>query len=194
MDLGRDLGSDTLRHALDLCPPGYGLEFGVATGGTLALISEYMPAIGFDSFQGLPEDWRPGFEAGRFACPVPIVNADLVVGLFEDTLPGWTPPGPIGLVHIDCDLYSSTVTVLQHVGQYLDEGCFLVFDEWHGYPGCEQHEQRAWQEYVLRTGVTWTPIGYGPEQFALQLSSPGGTAETRSAEPTLFTSLGTTSA
>lgn len=180
-DLGPDFGddyTDVLRHVLAQHPRGYGLEFGVATGGTLTLIAEQMPAIGFDSFQGLPEDWRSGFEAGRFACSPPVVNAELVIGLFADTLPGWAPPGPIGLVHVDCDLYSSTVTVLDNIGPHLRVGCYLVFDEWHGYPGCEQHEQQAWSEYAARTGVVWKVIGHGPEQFALQLLSLGATAVT----------------
>lgn len=170
--LGPWLGSDphdTLKHALSLRPQGYGLEFGVAEGGTLRLIAERMPAIGFDSFRGLPEDWRGGFETGKFACAPPNVDAELVIGLFADTLPGWTPPGPIGLVHIDCDLYSSTVTVLEHVGPHLRPGCLVVFDEFHGYPGAEQHEALAWGEYAERTETRWTALGHGPEQLAIRL-------------------------
>ena len=114
MDLGPYLGDDytsTLRHVLALKPTGYALEFGVAGGTTLRLIAASMPAIGFDSFKGLPEDWRGGFHAGKFACDIPDVgSAELVIGLYVDTLPTWTPPGPIGLVHIDCDLSTSTRT------------------------------------------------------------------------------------
>lgn len=174
LDLGPYLGpdpTDTLHHVLSLRPTGHAVEFGVAKGRTLRLIAEVMSGVtGFDSFQGLPEDWRDGFPAGRFACPVPDVRgADIVVGLFADTLPRWKPPGPIGLVHIDCDLYSSTRTVLAHMGGLMDSGCYVVFDEYHGYPGSELHEQRAWEEYASRTGVTWDVIGHGPEQWAIRL-------------------------
>lgn len=172
MNLGPYLGDDytaTLRHALALKPQGWALEFGVAEGGTLALIAQHMPAVGFDSFAGLPEDWRGGFDAGKFACAPPSVDAELVIGLFADTLPDWTSPGPIGLVHIDCDLYSSTATVLHHIGPHLTPGCLIVFDEWHGYDECENHEQRAWAEHAERTGVTWEPIGHGPEQLLIRL-------------------------
>ena len=59
---------DTLRAALSHAPPeGLFLEFGVASGSTLTAIVEKAPpgmVHGFDSFQGLPEDWRPGFPAG----------------------------------------------------------------------------------------------------------------------------------
>lgn len=172
-DLGPHLGSgyrDTLQYALSLNPGGTALEFGVASGATLQMIAQHMPVVGFDSFEGLPEDWRPGFPAGMFAGPVPDVpGAQLVIGLFEETLPQWTPPGRLGLVHIDCDLYSSTATVLHHIGSYLREGCIVVFDEWHGYDGCENHEQRAWREYAEAFDLEWDVLGHGPEQWAVRL-------------------------
>jgi hypothetical protein len=172
-DLGPRIGRgyrDVLAYALDLEPGGIALEFGVASGGTLQMIAQRMPVYGFDSFEGLPEDWRPGFPAGMFAGPVPDVpGAQLVVGLFEDTLPQWTPPGRIGLVHIDCDLYSSTVTVLDAIGYFLREGTIVVFDEWHGYPGCEDHEQKAWQEFAEASGIEWDVLGHGPEQWAVKI-------------------------
>lgn len=173
-NLGPRLGNTdeaTLRHALTLNPAGHAVEFGVATGRTLRIIRERMPATGFDSFGGLPESWRPGFPAGFFACPIPdIPDTELVVGLFSDTLPLWTPPAPIGLVHIDCDLYSSTATVLTHLEPHLHPGCIIVFDEFHGYPGAELHEQRAWEEYLDRTGRTFDVIGHGREQYAVTLT------------------------
>jgi len=175
-NLGPRLGThphDVLSHVLSLHPTGHAVEFGVAGGSTLRLIGEVMAVTGFDSFQGLPEDWRPGFPAGRFACPAPdLPGATLVIGLFADTLPHWTPPGPLGLVHIDCDLYSSTATVLHHLHPHLSEGTYIVFDEYHGYPGCDAHEQLAWQEYAARTGISWDVIGHGPEQWAIRLHAP----------------------
>ncbi len=163
-----------LEHVLELRPTGTALEFGVAEGHTLRLIAETMPVIGFDSFAGLPERWRDGFEAGTFACEPPDVpGAQLVAGLFADTLPIWsmqTLPH-IGLMHIDCDLYSSTVTVLTHLEAILRlDKPFVVFDEYHGYPGCEEHEMKAWREFADRTGITWTVIGHGVEQWAIQLT------------------------
>lgn len=169
--LGPRLGSkmtSTLERVLKLKPAGTALEFGVGEGRTLRMIANHMPVIGFDSFEGLPEKWRDGFEAGMFACAPPDVpNAELVKGLFADTLPRFNWPDRIGLVHIDCDLYSSTKTVLDHLG--LKPGTYVVFDEWHGYNGCEAHEQRAWREYADRTGITWEVIGSGPEQWAIRI-------------------------
>ena len=146
----------TLEHAVALAPTGgMALEFGVFTGTTLKIIAAAREAggvYGFDSFEGLPENWRTGFTAGTFGVDVPpeIPGAELVVGLFEDTLPGFLAahPGPVDLLHIDADLYSAAVTVLTQVGPRLRPGSVIVFDEFFNYPGWEDHEARAWREYV----------------------------------------------
>lgn len=161
---------DTLTHVLGLRPTGHAAEFGVYRGTTLRMIADVMPVTGFDVFTGLPEDWRPGFDRGQFACQAPeIEGADLVVGLFADTLPSWKPPAPLGLVHIDCDLYSSTETVLTHLEPHLGPGCYIVFDEFHGYATAERHEARAWASFEKRTGVDYDVIGHGREQWAIRL-------------------------
>lgn len=176
MDLGQRLGDhplDTLRHAVTAATiDGIAAEFGVASGTTTAIIATRFHVYGFDSFQGLPETWRPGFPAGMFAGQHPrdLTNITLVEGWFTDTLPSWTPPAPLALVHIDCDLYTSTITVLDHVGHHMQPGTVVVFDEYHGYPGHEQHEARAWAEFTDRSGVTWEPLGHGPEQLAIRLT------------------------
>ena len=56
-----------LAHILGLRPHGTALEFGVGEGHTLRMIAQQMPVIGFDSFTGLPEDWRPEYPKGAFA-------------------------------------------------------------------------------------------------------------------------------
>lgn len=174
MTLGPRLGDgydDTLIEALsgDLID-GVALEFGVATGHSGRIIGSRMSVVGFDSFEGLPEDWRPGFPAGKFAGRPPDYPGHIVIGLFADTLPRYVFP-LVAFVHVDCDLYSSTFTVLEHVGPHLRPGCVIVFDEFHGYPGWEDHEARAWGEFVERTGIEWEPIGHGPEQLAVRILS-----------------------
>jgi hypothetical protein len=176
---------DTLRHAVAAAAgPGMALEFGVATGTTLRLIAETYgagPVFGFDTFQGLPEPWRPGFDVGAFAQPeLPEVDgAELVAGLFADTLADFLAEhtGPVGFVHLDADLYSSTATVLEHVGPRLVEGSVLLFDEYFNYPGWEQHEHRAWAEHVERSGLGWEYLGLtlDDEQVSVRVTRvPGG--------------------
>ena len=155
----------TLRDALRSAPAdGLALEFGVATGATLRIIAEERTSgvFGFDSFGGLPEDWRLGYDAGEFAHEPPEVEgAELVVGLFADTLPAFLDahPGPVAFVHVDCDLYSSTVTVLGHLAPRFVEGTVLLFDEYFNFPGWQQHEHRAWVECVERTGLSFEYAG-----------------------------------
>ncbi|HWG93774.1 MAG TPA: class I SAM-dependent methyltransferase [Mycobacteriales bacterium] len=158
---------DTLRHALaSVAVDGMALEFGVATGTTLRIIAEEHArgsVHGFDVFTGLPEDWRLGFPAGEFAQErLPeVAGAELVVGLFADTLPAFLAehPGPVAFAHLDADLYSSTATVLELVGPRLVPGSVLLFDEYWNYPGWQDHEHRAWHEHVARTGLGWRWLG-----------------------------------
>jgi hypothetical protein len=171
----------TLRYAAEMVQiPGMALEFGVASGSTLRCIVDSMPGRevwGFDVFSGLPEDWRTGFETGMFAQEIPDVpGARIVQGLFADTLPGFmeSHPGPVAFLHLDADLYSSTVTVLDHVGPRLQEGSMVVFDEYFNYPSWQEHEHKAWEEFVDRTGLEFTYEAYTSihEQLAVRVTAP----------------------
>ena len=154
-----------LRHVLPLAS-GVALEFGVGKGESTRIIAEHMPVIGFDSWQGLPEDWRDEFPKGSFTHPKPdIANAQFVDGWFADTLPTFNFPLEVGLVHIDCDLYSSTAIALKHTAPHLKSGAVLVFDEFHSYRDCELHEQRAFCEYM---NLPYRVLGHGHEAWAVQ--------------------------
>ncbi|MGZ4571551.1 MAG: class I SAM-dependent methyltransferase [Blastococcus sp.] len=181
--------SDTLRAAMARAPrDGLYLEFGVASGSTLRLIAECGPAgnvFGFDSFEGLPEFWRPGFDAGAFKTDqLPDVpGAELVPGWFDDTLPGFLEehPEPVSFLHLDADLYSSTRTVLLALAPRMHEGTVIVFDEYFNFPGWEEHEHRAWVEFVAETGLRFEYLGYtaDDEQVVLRLlNAPSAAAET----------------
>lgn len=171
---------DTLRFALgEIKGPGLALEFGVATGTTLAIIADAVAGdravFGFDSFNGLPETWRTGFEAGEFAQQPPqeIPGATLVMGLFEDSLPPFLAEHdePIAFVHVDADLYSSTRMVLDLVGHRLAPDTVLLFDEFFNYPGWQRHEYRAFNEFIASSGRTFEYLGYtgNNEQVAIRL-------------------------
>ena len=134
--------------------------------------------FGFDSFEGLPERWRTGFDTGSFTAErLPDVpGAELVVGWFEDTLPEWAAehPEPIAFLHLDADLYSSTATVLEHIGDRLVEGSIVVFDEYFNYPGWHDHEHRAWIEFVQRSGTAFRYEAYtgDNEQVVVRITKP----------------------
>lgn len=172
----------TMRHALGLVEVhGMALEFGVATGRTLTAIVAGLPdraVYGFDVFSGLPEDWRTGAPQGLFAQAAPTVHgATIIPGLFDETLPGFVAghPGPVAFLHLDADLYSSTVTVLDHVGSRLVAGSIVLFDEYFNYASWQQHEHKAWTEFVDRTGLQFEYIGYthNDEQLIVRVTAAG---------------------
>lgn len=144
-----------------LSPTARAAEFGVYQGTTLTRIARALPrgrVWGFDSFAGLPADWRPGFPAGKFGLAEPPMvppPAQLVVGTFGDTLPRWVEENsqPLDLIHIDCDLYESTACVLSHLAPLITPATLVVFDELLNYPGFEAHEVRALWEHCLRANV-----------------------------------------
>nr|WP_293245091.1 class I SAM-dependent methyltransferase [Panacagrimonas sp.] len=171
---------ETLRHALSLAPRGgMALEFGVATGGTLSVIAEVRRGqggvYGFDSFEGLPETWRTGVPKGAFATSaLPQVDgAELVKGWFDQTLPAFlaTHPGPVDFLHVDCDIYSSTKTIFDLVGSRLRPGSIVLFDEFFNYPSWQEHEYKAWLEFVDRTGIKFVYECYtaNDEQVAVRI-------------------------
>ena len=166
-------------HALDLVPrQGLICEFGVFEAESTNYIARRLPGrrlFGFDSFEGLPEAWRPDFEAGMFSTggrlPSVEPNVTLIEGWFDETLPRFAAEhsGPVALLHIDCDLYSSTKCVFDHLGGRLRPGSILVFDEFFNYPGWEEHEYRAFSEFVQAHGLSHEYLCYngGHEQVAI---------------------------
>lgn len=154
----------------ELVQTGLVLEFGVATGRTLNHFARCLPektVHGFDSFEGLPEDWTSRMPKGFFArkeLPRVRKNCRLHVGWFDNTLPTFiehsdSGKNPIALLHVDCDLYSSTVTILENLKTQLVKGTVIVFDEYMNYPGWQQDEFRAWQEFVANNNITYEYIG-----------------------------------
>jgi len=178
--------ADTLVAALKSAPrEGLYLEFGVHTGTTLRTIADLAPAgsvYGFDSFEGLPEDWRTQYSAGTFAVDeLPDVpGAELVVGWFDQVLPGFLTDhtDDVAFLHLDADLYSSTKTVLDALESRLKPGTVLVFDEYFNFPNWEEHEHRAWTEFVERTGVRFEYLGFtaDDEQISLRITETPGAA------------------
>jgi Macrocin-O-methyltransferase (TylF) len=98
-----------------------------------------------------------------------------VEGLFADTLPRSFADnsGPVAFAHVDCDLYSSTATVLEHIGR-LGRGSIVVFDEYFNYPGWQEHGHKAWSEFVARSGIGFSYEAYtsNHEQLVVRITEP----------------------
>ena len=168
----KNFNDDTLTHlqiGCNLLNSEYNhvLEFGVYFGRTIRQLKETLPSnfsvFGFDSFKGLPEDWISfdGTIAGDGQCiknffttngVIPIIDGVKIYdGWFEDTIKEYLEIAqPISLLHVDCDLYSSTKTILYNLNDYIKPNTIIVFDEWYynGDPSFNDHEQKCFFEWV----------------------------------------------
>ena len=145
------------------------LEFGVYSGESINYISKFTTetVYGFDSFEGLPEKWRPGFDKGLFSTngSMPSVNSNvkLVKGWFNETLLPFIQAQnkKVSFIHMDADLYSSTKCVFDILKDYLDTDCVIVFDELVNYAGYAgpTGELRAFYEFVTENTVDYEWIG-----------------------------------
>jgi predicted O-methyltransferase YrrM len=147
---------------------GLVLEFGVYYGQSIKFLAACLPdrtIHGFDSFEGLAEPWidfAPGLFNMDGQLPSVPENVTLIKGWFDQTLPPFLAehPGPIALLHIDSDLYSSCRCVLEAMADRIEEGTIILFDELINYPGWERGEYRALREWLNATGAVLEPIGY----------------------------------
>ncbi len=165
---------DLLKFALSRGPAeGLVMEFGVEKGASLRHLAGLTKreVHGFDSFEGLPGDWSGTKEgAGAFSLrgrlPKVPANAKLHVGWFDKTLPEFLAQhaGPCALVHVDCDIYVSTVTIFQHLRERIVPGTVIVFDEYFNYPGWRGHEYKAFQEFILESGLGYRYLGFSAEK------------------------------
>ena len=127
--------------------------------------------IAFDSFAGLPPVATTGdgvnpYREGEFAASQASFEQavgklrnrfpiEVVPGWFADTLNRQTAER-LGLqraafVNVDCDLYESTVPVLEFITPLLQTGTIVYFDDWFSYRGSMAHgEARAAREWLTR--------------------------------------------
>ena len=150
---------------------GYIAEFGVDKGKSFVQLCDLFPddeVYGFDAFAGLPEGgkWHGNTihkgmfnNGGNPPFDIPD-NGHILNGWFENTLPdfkiGRTEPAKY--LHIDCDVYSSTITILKEIGNSIVPGTIIVFDDYCNYTGWRTGEWKAWQEFVEANDVSYEYI------------------------------------
>lgn len=130
--------SDVLTECKDI--PGDLAELGVYRGGIAKVMASHSPAKTvrlFDTFAGIPqhEESDAFHKAGEFACSLDEVRAFLSdcpnvvyhVGTFPETAAG----DVFSVVHLDADLYQSTLDGLRYFWPRLSPGGALVLDDWH---------------------------------------------------------------
>jgi len=153
------------------------LEAGVGQGGAAIFLRALQEAHGqserrtwlVDSFQGAgppaADDTPYGLDLSEARAPwlafdLATVQAhfrryDLlgpqvrfIAGWLTDTLPG-AETGPLALLRIDVDLFSSTRTALEALYDRVPPGGFMIVDDYGGTPGCRD----AVDQFRARRGV-----------------------------------------
>jgi len=132
------------------------IEFGVAAGHSfkwwLAQNTDSQSKFyGFDTFDGLPEDWGP-FKKGSFSNnnALPEINdarGKFYTGLFQQTVPGFLKEldnSKRNVIMMDADLYSATLYALTMLSPYLKKGDIIFFDEFV----VPTHEFKAYLDFV----------------------------------------------
>ncbi|OGB99436.1 hypothetical protein A2V82_12120 [candidate division KSB1 bacterium RBG_16_48_16] len=119
------------------------LEFGVSGGHSFKWWSSECTHneskfFGFDTFEGLPENWGI-YNKGNMAADIPIIDdsrVEFAKGLFQDTVPDFLSThnmenGKRKIIHLDADLFTSTLFALTSLAPYLRKGDILLFDEFN---------------------------------------------------------------
>lgn len=161
----------------DIRPDGMAAEFGVWEGYSIKRFATHFQLVyGFDSFLGLRQDWvgrdlvKGTFDRKGILPSVPD-NVRLVPGWFDETIPSFLQEHGenLSFVHVDCDTYEATCTVLSLIGDRLQSGTVLVFDEYLGFPGWQEGEFLAWREHVEKSSLNYKYVAYSEQQVALRV-------------------------
>ncbi len=130
------------------------IEFGVFDGSSFmwwakANTQADSRFYGFDTFEGLPEDWG-SFKKGDMQSNMPVTDDKRITfykGLFQDTVPGFArtyKPGKRRVIHFDADLFTSTLFGLTSMAPFLKPGDIIIFDEFN----VPMHEFYAWEMFT----------------------------------------------
>jgi O-methyltransferase len=146
-------------YQLEQTPVTY-LEFGVASGDSFEWWLNHLKHpesvfFGFDTFEGLPENWGLFFKKGAMAHDMKEIadtRHTFFKGIFQDTLVDAINKNrdllerkSRKIIHLDADLFSSTIFVLSQLYPFLQPGDVLIFDEFN-VPNHEFYAVKIFQE------------------------------------------------
>jgi O-methyltransferase len=144
------------------------LEFGVASGSSFfwwMKKNNHPDSVfrGFDTFEGLPENWG-GFKKGAMAFEQAESNdgrSEFIRGIFQESLHPFIESNKdllqqkLKVIHLDADLFSSTLFVLSQLYPYLRKGDIIFFDEFN----VANHEFLAFKIFTESFYVKLRPVG-----------------------------------
>lgn len=143
------------------------LEFGVATGIAIKWWVERSKNpetkfYGFDVFTGLPEDFgvmkKHHYNTEGTTPKINDTRVSFIKGLFQDSLPGFLDgynSNKRKVIHMDADLYSSTLFVLTRLLPLLKKDDIIIFDEF----GVPTHEFRAFMDVFSSYKINFELLG-----------------------------------
>ncbi|MCH7964499.1 MAG: class I SAM-dependent methyltransferase [Bacteroidetes bacterium] len=143
------------------------LEFGVASGIAFKWWVEKnnnpeSRFFGFDVFTGLPEDFgvmkKQHYDTAGQTPKIQDDRVTFIKGLFQDSLPVFLhdyKPQRKKVIHMDADLYSSTLFVLTNLFPFLEKDDIIIFDEF----GVPTHEFRAFNDIVSSYNLRYELLG-----------------------------------
>jgi O-methyltransferase len=142
-------------------------EFGVSSGSSFRWWlahnkNERSKFFGFDTFEGLPEAFGP-YGKGSMAATLESINvtdprASFYKGLFQDTLVHFLDQykgSNRKLIHMDADLFSSTIFVFSQLYRFLNDGDIILFDEF----AVPTHEFQAFKIFTESFYVDYEVVG-----------------------------------
>ena len=151
-------------------------EFGVWRGESFKyLIKTFKQGFGFDTFEGLPENWHET-KKGTYSAEGIIPKIDggtFIKGKFENTLPKFFSESrpKASIINIDADLYTSTLCALNYSKPIMDKDTILIFDEFIINKNWEQDEYKALNEFCSNNNLNYEvlAVSYFTKQVAVKL-------------------------
>lgn len=188
-------GHTLLWEASQLDGDGLVLDLGVWIGWSTRLLAERSGrrVYGFDTFEGLVEDWQVDDErlvaAGALSISEPFAqrliedtgvtvvdgipaalgrDVEFIKGSTYDTLAPFLDahPGPVRLFHMDLDTYESCLHALETCKERFTVGSILVFDEYLVTNG----EMRAFYEFQQKYDFDFRYRAWGLEIMEMNVA------------------------
>ena len=179
------LNSKKIReHAINLAKDNdkdsdnFYLEFGVFSGTSINFFSKNIDKniYGFDSFEGLKEDWLgTSVTKGTFDLKkkIPKLNSNVIPisGWVQDTLPKFLDEKKpkINFVHMDIDTYESSKFVLEKIKPFLIKGSIILFDELYNFEGWDVGEYKALTEVFDQKDYSFVSFSKDTSQAAIKI-------------------------
>ncbi len=147
----------------------------------------------FDSFQGFPQpvgdkDKHPKWKKGHLSMPIdkfhklcrlngiPRHAYHVIAGFYDETLTSLSPtdePSNIALAYIDCDLYSSTKSILEFLKPRLKHGMIIAFDDYFCHSASQISGERKAMLEIFDNNSKWgllpyVQFGWGGNSFIIE--------------------------